>query len=165
TDVLLAARDEPAAVDLGRQLCAAARRAGTGGVFDESLPPLDLAADHIVFATHGMTLPKVHELRGDRQLAQLPFAARFGRAVLTLTAVIAKAIAFAAARFVLVHADECYCLTREGEGSPGYDTALELIRDGRKNNAGLLLAGHDPADTGDETLLEIGRAHVCTPVT
>ena len=153
TDVLLEARDEPAAVDLGRQLRAAIRRAGTGVVFDESLPPLDLSADHIVFATHGMTLPKAHELRGDRQLAQLPFAARFGRAVLTLTAMIAKAIAFADERFVLVHADECYWLTREGEGSPGYDTALELIRDGRKNNAGLLLAGHDPADTGDETLL------------
>jgi hypothetical protein len=145
--------DMPAAGHLARQVRAAARRGGTGVVFDPALRPLDLSSDHIVFATHGMAMPKAHELHNDRQLAQLPFAALFGRAVLTLTAVLAKAIAFEDARFVLVHADECYWLTREGEGSPGYDTALELIRDGRKNNAGLILAGHDPQDTGDETLL------------
>lgn len=145
--------DQPAAADLHRHVRAAARRPGTGVVFDGSLPPLDISADHIVFATHGMSMPKRHELVSARQLAQLPFAALFGRAVLTLTAVLAKAIAFGDSRFVLVHADECYWLTREGEGSPGYDTTLELIRDGRKNNAGLLLAGHDPEDTGNETLL------------
>jgi hypothetical protein len=145
--------DQPAAGQLHRQLRAAARRAGTGVIFDAGLPPLDISADHIVFATHGMSMPKRHELRSARQLAQLPFAALFGRAVLTLTAVLAKAIAFEDSRFVLVHADECYWLTREGEGSPGYDTTLELIRDGRKNNAGVLLAGHDPEDTGNETLL------------
>lgn len=150
---LQAMPDPPAAGELGRQLRAAARRPGTGVVFDPALPPLDTSADHIVFATHGMTMPKRHELRSARQLAQLPFAALFGRAVLTLTAVLAKAIAFGDSRFVLVHADECYWLTREGEGSPGYDTTLELIRDGRKNNAGLLLAAHDPEDTGNETLL------------
>jgi AAA domain-containing protein len=144
---------DQAAAQLSRQLRAAARRPGTGLVFDPALKPLDISADHIVFATHGMSMPKRHELQSARQLAQLPFAALFGRAVLTLTAVLAKAIAFADARFVLVHADECYWLTREGEGSPGYDTTLELIRDGRKNNAGLLLAAHDPEDTGNETLL------------
>jgi hypothetical protein len=153
-ETLLSLPGEPIAVELGRQIRAAARRAGTSVIFDPALPPLDLSADHIVFATHGMTLPKSHELRSDRQLSQLPFTALFGRAVLTLSAVIAKTIAFVdPGRFTLVHADECYWLTREGEGSPGYDTALELIRDGRKNNAGLILAGHDPADTGDETLL------------
>jgi hypothetical protein len=152
-EVLAEMGDLPAAGGLGRQLRAAARRGGTAVVFDPALAPLDLSADHVLFATHGMALPKAHELRSDRQLATLPFAALFGRAVLTLTAVVAKAIAFADVRFVLVHADECYWLTREGEGSPGYDTTLELIRDGRKNNAGLILAGHDPADTGDETLL------------
>jgi hypothetical protein len=145
--------DQAGAADLGRRLRAAARRGGVGVVFDPSLPPLDLTGEHIVFATHGMAMPKLHELHSDRHLAQLPFAALFGRAVLTLTAVLAKAIAFSDERFVLVHADECYWLTREGEGSPGYETALELIRDGRKNNAGLILSGHDPADTGDETLL------------
>jgi hypothetical protein len=145
--------DQPVAAALSRQLRACARRPGTSLVFDPALVPLDTSADHIVFATHGMTMPKRHELQSARQLAQLPFAALFGRAVLTLTAVLAKAIAFADARFVLVHADECYWLTREGEGSPGYDTTLELIRDGRKNNAGLLLAAHDPEDTGNETLL------------
>jgi hypothetical protein len=150
---LQAMTDQPVAAALSRQLRACARRPGTGLVFDPALVPLDTSADHIVFATHGMTMPKRHELQSARQLAQLPFAALFGRAVLTLTAVLAKAIAFADARFVLVHADECYWLTREGEGSPGYDTTLELIRDGRKNNAGLLLAAHDPEDTGNETLL------------
>jgi hypothetical protein len=152
-DALQAMPDLAAAADLSRQLRAAARRPGTGLVFDPTLVPLDTTADHIVFATHGMSMPKRHELRSARQLAHLPFAALFGRAVLTLTAVLAKSIAFEDARFVLVHADECYWLTREGEGSPGYDTTLELIRDGRKNNAGLLLAAHDPEDTGNETLL------------
>lgn len=152
-DALQAMPDLPAAADLSRQLRAAARRPGTGLVFDPGLTPLDTTADHIVFATHGMTMPKRHELQSARQLAHLPFAALFGRALLTLTAVLAKAIAFEDSRFVLVHADECYWLTREGEGSPGYDTTLELIRDGRKNNAGLVLAAHDPEDTGNQTLL------------
>jgi hypothetical protein len=152
-DALQAMPDLSAAADLSRQLRAAGRRPGTGLVFDPTLVPLDTTAAHIVFATHGMTMPKRHELQSARQLAHLPFAALFGRAVLTLTAVLAKAIAFEDSRFVLVHADECYWLTREGEGSPGYDTTLELIRDGRKNNAGLLLAAHDPEDTGNETLL------------
>ncbi|QSB14911.1 ATP-binding protein [Natronosporangium hydrolyticum] len=152
-EALAAMSDAPAAAELHRQIRASARRPGTGVIFDPALPPLDTSADHIIFGTHGMTMPRRHELRSARQLAQLPFSALFGRAVLTLTAVLAKAIAFADSRFVLVHADECYWLTREGEGSPGYDTTLELIRDGRKNNAGLLLAGHDPEDTGNETLL------------
>ncbi len=150
---LLAGVDQAPAAQLGRQLRAAVRRPGTAVVFDPALPPLGLATDHIVFATHGLAMPRAHELRSDRHLAQLPFPALFGRAVLTLTAALARSVAFEGARFVLVHADECYWLTREGEGSPGYDTALELIRDGRKNNAGLLLAGHDPDDAGDETLL------------
>src|SRR5690606_36276686 len=144
--------DEPAANDLSRQLRAAARRAGTGVVFDPTLPPLDLSTPHVIFATHGMNIPKRHELSSDRQLAQLPFQALFGRAVLTLTAVVAKTIAFEDSRFVLVHADECYWLTREGEGSPGYDTTLELIRDDRNNNSRLLLADIYPADTGNDTL-------------
>ena len=96
--------DEPAAADLARQLRAAARRAGTGVIFDPALPPLDLSAAHVVFATHGMSMPKRHELNSDRQLAQLPFAALFGRAVLTLTAVVAKAVAFEDARFVFPNA-------------------------------------------------------------
>jgi hypothetical protein len=144
---------DPAAADLARQLRAAARRTATAVIFDPDLPPLDLTVAHIVFATAGLALPKRHEMRTDAQLAKLPFAALFGRAVLTLTALVAKTIAFGDHRFVLVHADECYWLTREGEGSPGYDTVLELVRDGRKNNAGILLAGHDPDDTGDDTLL------------
>ncbi|MEU1813009.1 ATP-binding protein [Micromonospora aurantiaca (nom. illeg.)] len=149
----LAGYDVPGAGELARQIRAAARRPGTAVVFDPALPPLDLSAPHVVFATSGMSMPKRHELRSERQMATLPFAALFGRAVLTLTALIARTIAFDDPRFVLVHADECYWLTREGEGSPGYDVVLELIRDGRKNHAGILLAGHDPDDTGDPVLL------------
>jgi hypothetical protein len=148
-----ASRGDSVASTLGRQLGAAARRPAAAVIFDQALPPLDLSGNHIVFATHQMALPKRHELRSDLQTSKLPFAALFGRAVLTLSAVIAKSVAFGDPRFVLVHADECYWLTREGEGSPGYDTVLELIRDGRKNHAGILLAGHDPEDTGDATLL------------
>src|SRR5690606_12526514 len=95
--------DEPAANDLSRQL-----RAARGVVFHPTHPPLNLSAPHIIFATHGMSMPKRHELTSDRQLAQLPFSALFGRAVLTLTAMVAKTIAFEDSRFVLVHADECY---------------------------------------------------------
>jgi hypothetical protein len=147
-------RGNPAAEGLARQLRAAARRQATAVVFDPDLPPLHTGRGHIVFATYGMTVPKLHEIRSEAHMGELPFAHRFGRAVLTLTALIAKTIAFADARqFCMVHADECYWLTREGEGSPGYDTVLELVRDGRKNRAGILLAGHDPGDCGDLTLL------------
>lgn len=146
-------RGNTAAGALARQLSAAARRGLCAVIFDPALPALDLAAEHIVFSTHQMSVPKRHELRSDLHAAKLPFAALFGRAVLTLSAMLAKTVAMGDPKFVLVHADECYWLTREGEGSPGYDTVLELIKDGRKNHAGILLAGHDPDDTGDDHLL------------
>lgn len=148
-----AAAGSAAAAGLARKLQAAARRDLCAVMFDPALPALDLSATHIVFATHQLAVPKRHELRSDLHTAKLPFAALFGRAVLTLSALLAKTVAFGDPRFSLVHADECYWLTREGEGSPGYDTVLELIRDGRKNHAGIVLAGHDPDDTGDDTLL------------
>ena len=148
-----AERGHAAAGTLGRQLAAAARRDLCAVIFDARLPALDLSAEHIVFSTHQMAVPKRHELRSDVHAAKLPFVALFGRAVLTLSAVLAKTVAMGDPKFVLVHADECYWLTREGEGSPGYDTVLDLIKDGRKNHAGILLAGHDPDDTGDDHLL------------
>src|SRR5205085_1202923 len=67
-----------AAGALTRQLQAAARRSPCAVIFDPQLPPLDLSATHIVFATHQMALPKRHELTSDLHAAKLPFAALLG---------------------------------------------------------------------------------------
>ncbi len=123
-------------------------------VFDESLPALslsgDLDADLVVITTAGLTLPPKEALANPDILRAQPLEALIGRAVLYLIAAVARQVAFTdQKRFAALVMDECYWLTSSHEG---HALVSEVVHDGRKHAAGVLLGGHDADDLGDETV-------------
>lgn len=142
---------DPAALELARRLRLLAGKDLARLVFDPTLPPLDVAgADSIVFATSNIPMPTREELASEYSTRRLSFAKSFGRAVHVLIAAICREWAFADDRqFVGVFWDECYSATSSPEGA---ELVLELVRDGRKHNAGAYLGGHDPDDFGNQTI-------------
>jgi len=121
-------------------------------VFDPALPPLrwrELDGDMVVFTTAGLTLPTPEAPAKPELLRQQPLEALIGRAVLYLVAAVARQIAFTdASRFTLIALDECYWLTASTEGA---HLVHEIVHDGRKHAAGVLLGSHDPEELGTET--------------
>ncbi|MFE4019283.1 ATP-binding protein [Streptomyces sp. NPDC059101] len=137
---------EPAAQALARKLTAVARKDLARMIFDPALPVVDTsAADTVVFSVAQLALPKEHELAADR-LAKLEFEKTFGRAALYLIAAVCREVCFAdPAEFCVAVWDECWWLTSSSEGEA---LLLELLRDGRKHNAGVLAGSHDADDIG-----------------
>ncbi|RII06954.1 AAA-like domain protein [Streptomyces sp. YIM 130001] len=122
-------------------------------IFEPSLPALNTDADAVVFSVANLKLPSESELKNSELFTKLSAEKLFGRATLYLIAAICQHVAFEdTSEFSLVVLDECWWLTRSPEGK---DLTLELLRDGRKNNAGLFLGSHDADDIGDDT--EEGR--------
>ncbi|MFF3277206.1 ATP-binding protein [Streptomyces chrestomyceticus] len=142
-------RRDAAAQALARRLTAVARKDLARTVFDPSLPVADVTrADTIVFAVANLALPKEHELNADR-LAKLEFEKTFGRAALYLIAAVCRKVCFdVREEFAVAVWDECWWLTSSPEGMA---LLLELVRDGRKHNAGVLVGSHDAEDIGPHT--------------
>jgi hypothetical protein len=146
--------DDPTCRSLARKLAMHARRDIAKAVFDESLPVIDTDADSVVFSVAQLALPKQWELEPGH-FERLGPEKVFGRAALYLIATICRHIAFDPrheAEFCQVVWDECWWLTSAPEG---LDLLLELVRDGRKHGAGVLVGSHDPDDIGPDT--EVGR--------
>lgn len=119
-------------------------------VFDPDLPPVtlgsDLGADLVVVTTTGLTLPPKEAFANPEVLRQQPLEALIGRAALYLIAAIARQAAFTdPARFCAVAMDECYWLTSSAEGAA---LVGEVLHDGRKHGAGLILGAHDVDELG-----------------
>ncbi|UQA97503.1 ATP-binding protein [Streptomyces halobius] len=133
---------------VARKLAAVARKDLARTIFDPALPVVDTSkADSIVFATANLVLPKEQELAADR-LSTLEFEKTFGRAALYLIAALCREICFANPHeFCVAVWDECWWLTSSPEGMA---LLLELVRDGRKHNAGCLVGSHDGEDIGPE---------------
>lgn len=140
-----ASGDEFAAM-AARRLAAVRRKDLARAVFDETLPVVrNSTADSVVFAVHSLALPTKGELEAGR-LEKLPFEKTFGRAVMYLIAALCRKIAYAAAEeFAVAIWDECWWLTSSPEG---LELAIELVKDGRKHNAGAWFGGHDEDDIG-----------------
>lgn len=146
--------DDAACRSLARKLNMHARRDIAKAVFDETLPVIDTDADSVVFSVAQLALPKKWELEPGH-FERLSPEKVFGRAALYLIAVICRHISFDPrheAEFCQVVWDECWWLTSAPEG---LDLLLELVRDGRKHNSGVLVGSHDPDDIGPDT--EVGR--------
>ncbi|MDX3075901.1 ATP-binding protein [Streptomyces sp. MI02-7b] len=121
-------------------------------VFDPSLPPVslegDLGADMVVVTTAGLTLPPKEAFGSIDVLRQQPLEALIGRAVLYLIAALARQAAFTdPSRFCAVALDECYWLTSSAEGSA---LVSEILHDGRKHGAGVILGAHDVDELGPD---------------
>ncbi len=134
---------------LARKLAKHDRRDLAKAVFDPSLPVLDTDADAVVFSVSNLALPKVWEL-APGHFERLSPEKVFGRAALYLIATICRDIAFdprGADEFCAVVWDECWWLTSSPEG---LDLLLELVKDGRKHNSGVLVGSHDAHDIGPD---------------
>jgi hypothetical protein len=120
-------------------------------VFDPTLPLLDLGQPAVVFSTAGLQLPSKEELENEHLFRQMSLERIFGRAFYALAMCILRRYAFAdPGVLVAVPLDETHYITNSPEGE---NEVKELIRDGRKNQAALVLGSHDPAaDFGSETL-------------
>ncbi|MFI5753131.1 ATP-binding protein [Streptomyces sp. NPDC051644] len=133
-----------------RRLSAVRRKDLARAVFDESLPVVrGSKADTLVFSVSSLALPTKSELRGggDR-LDKMEFEKIFGRAVMYLIAALSRKIVYANLdEFAIVVWDECWWLTSSPEGLA---LALELVKDGRKHNAGALFGAHDDNDIGPD---------------
>lgn len=117
----------------------------SAALFDERLPALEAGrADSVVFAVHALSLPTAAELAGG--VEKLEDEKVFGRAAMYLIAAVCRQMCFASpAEFCVAVWDECWWLTSSPEG---LDLVLEMVRDGRKNNAAAFLASHDAEDIG-----------------
>ncbi|MEV8038509.1 ATP-binding protein [Streptomyces sp. NPDC086182] len=138
--------EDPASRTVARRLAAVARKDLAQALFDETLPVVRTSeADSVVFSVASLALPKKRELEGDR-LDRLEFEKTFGRAAMYLIAALCRKIAYARDQeFTTVVWDECWWLTSSPEGC---ELLLEIVRDGRKHNAGALVGSHDPNDIG-----------------
>lgn len=121
-------------------------------VFDPDLPPVslegDLGADMVVVTTAGLTLPPKEAFGNIDVLRQQPLEALIGRAVLYLIAALARQAAFTdPGRFCAIALDECYWLTSSAEGSA---LVSEILHDGRKHAAGVVLGAHDVDELGPD---------------
>lgn len=138
--------EDPAAKSVARRLMAVQRKDLARALFDESLPVVEaVTADTVVFSVASLALPKKRELEGGR-LDKMEWEKIFGRAVMYLIAALCRKISFERRdEFCAAVWDECWWLTSSPEG---LELLIELLRDGRKHNAGALLGSHDPYDFG-----------------
>ncbi|WP_327666434.1 MULTISPECIES: ATP-binding protein [unclassified Streptomyces] len=138
--------EDPAARSVARRLMAVQRKDLARALFDESLPVVEAdTADTVVFSVSALALPKKRELEGGR-LDKLEWEKIFGRAVMYLIAALCRTICFERREeFCTAVWDECWWLTSSPEG---LELLIELLRDGRKHNAGALLGSHDSYDFG-----------------
>lgn len=137
--------------EMGRLVNVFARRDLGRVIFDEAILPLRLDTRAIVIRTHGMELPSREELELAHLFEQLSIEKLFGRAYHALTAALARHVCFAdtsvLAGFVV---SEAHAMTISSESER---ELVDLIRDGRKHRAVVMLDSHDPeADFGSPTL-------------
>jgi hypothetical protein len=137
-----------AASELVRKLRSLAKKDLGRVIFDLNLPVVRVSdADSIVFAVSSLKLPTKEEL-DEHRLSRLEVEKKFGWRLMYLVAALCREIAFLSEdEFTGVFFDECWWLSSSPEG---LDLMLEIVRDGRKHNAGLFAASHDPYDIGPD---------------
>lgn len=137
--------------ELARLINVFARRDFGRVIFDGSIPSLSLVGGAIVIRTHTLPLPSREELEHEHLFKQLGLEKLFGRAFNALVASLARHVCFAdtsvLAGFVV---SEAHAMTVSFEGER---ELVDLVRDGRKHRAVVLLDSHDPeADFGSPTM-------------
>ena len=127
-------------------------RTPLGQVIFGDQPALQVGdADLIVFAAQGLNLPTKAQVTQAHLAKQLLPEQILAQALLYLVAAITRQVALADKdRFALGAFDEAWGITVNVEGE---QLLANIAHDGRKQNAGLLLAGQDAVDFGTTTEL------------
>ena len=98
----------------------------------------------------GLSLPDKEILENPHLARQLLPEQVFSQALLYLVAAVSRSVAFAnRKRFAGVVLDEAWALTSNLQGR---QLVLDMIRDGRKNRAAVMVLSQHPADLGDKRL-------------
>ncbi|MGV0743882.1 ATP-binding protein [Mycolicibacterium sp. XJ870] len=111
-------------------------------LFGRGLPPMPMGATATVVRTHTLSLPKPQELTLSHAYANLPWRKRLGHTLYELVGLLAREqFMNNRERFGALIADEAYHFTTS---TVGQQIVEEFVRDGRKTQAGIILASHDP---------------------
>ncbi len=146
------AADNPRAEDVYHRLVNFAH-ADLAAVAFGGGPPVRLDADYLVFHMPGLSLPDKEVLENPHLARQLLPEQVFSQALLYLVAAVARSVAFAdRRRFAGVLLDEAWALTANLQGR---QLVLDMIRDGRKHRAGVIVLSQHPADLGDRRLADL----------
>ncbi|MBF6333532.1 ATP-binding protein [Nocardia transvalensis] len=142
---------DPCAPKLAKKLGVYRDQSYAASLFSPDPPPLVTTSPAIVFRTHLVQLPSQSQIEQAHLFKELPLEKRVGRALYALIAHYARELCFGdpttPAMYVL---DECHRSTRSEEG---LEVCIEFVREGRKENAFILLGSQDPDEgMGSETL-------------
>ncbi|TCJ21813.1 hypothetical protein E0W80_15770 [Microbacterium sp. PI-1] len=129
-------------------------------LFDNDLPPLNLASRGIVFLTHGVALPTKEEINNAAMFDQLGLDKLFGHAMYALLTRISREICFRNVNELAVFAcDELAHITASPQGLAEFNF---FLRDGRKHAAPVLAASQDARDFGDEVTRSLIKNRILT---
>ncbi|ABH00219.1 MULTISPECIES: ATP-binding protein [unclassified Rhodococcus (in: high G+C Gram-positive bacteria)] len=131
------------AQDLGEAMNVYARRTYAAVLFGKDLPPLPITAPGIIFRTHKVDLPTQLQTEKQHLYENLPLEKRFGHAVYTLIAKVARGQCFADPdQMALFLVDEAHHLLGADDG---VDIVEDFVLQGRKSSAAVGLGDQDCA--------------------
>ncbi len=131
------------AYDLGEEMNVYARLTYAAALFAKDLPALPITAPAIIFRTHRVELPTQLQTEKQHLYDNLPLEKRFGHAVYTLIAKIARGQCFADAdQMALFLVDEAHHLLNADDG---IDIVEDFVLQGRKSSAAVGLGDQDCA--------------------
>ncbi|MBE7192163.1 MAG: ATP-binding protein [Gordonia polyisoprenivorans] len=140
---------EPRAADIGKSLMMHARRTYAKALFGKDLPPLPINAPVIVFLTNRVSLPTRDEMMQKHLYENLPAEKHYGHVIYTHIANMAKGIMCSdRSRTSMLGCDEAAHLLTAADG---IEIITYLVKQGRKENAGVALGDQD-CDFGNDVL-------------
>jgi hypothetical protein len=147
----LLASDDEIARKVGRSMRAVNSRKLGRVLFDESLPPMPLDSQGLVFCTNDLVLPTPEEISSEHMFSQLGIDKIFGRALYALIAKLAQRICFSSRSDLAgFFAPEAHHLTSNQQGS---EIVKTFIKEGRKAKAFMGMDSHDPEEFGSSANL------------
>lgn len=156
-DALLRVAHEPTR-EIGEKLMAYCEGGFASVVFGDG-PRVELGADCLTFHLPGLDLPDEEELRSEQRSRYLLPEQVFSMALLYLVTAVGRHVAFAdTSRFSAIVMDEAWVLASSPQGRR---LLMEMVREGRRHNAGLWTATQDPRDNVDERLLALMGSLFC----
>lgn len=134
---------------IGKALARHSRYTYARALFGEGLPPLDITAPVIVFRTHDVSLPSREQMNTKHLYDAMAQEKQYGHVIYTHIAKLSRAIMYADdTRTSMLGCDEVAHLLSAADG---LETITDVVKRGRKQNAGVALGDQD-CDFGSDEL-------------